>query len=416
MGNGAHPNPRSVGFKEFVALVAALQATQAISVDAMLPALPVIAAALQFPAGNRMQLIVTAYVTGVGLGQLFWGLLSDRFGRRPILLVGLSLYLVAAVLSALAADFEALLAWRLTHGVAAASVVIARSCVRDQYSGRQMARVTSLTFIVFLMVPVVAPAIGQAVLAVAPWRTIFLLFAGFAATVMVWVARRLPETLHPEFRLTLTPRQIAQALGLVLGDRTSICYTLTMGIMFGSILAYVGMVQQIFQDVFHRATLMPTMFAVCAASMGVTSYLNSRIVERLGMRVISQVGMLVFVSVTSVHLLVVLTDHEQLWTFVLLQSLTMACIGLIASNCGAMAMEPVGSVAGVGASIQGFINTIMGAMVGAFIGKWFNGSTLPLVLGALLSGLAGFGLMTYAERGRLFNPHHDPGAAAETVW
>jgi DHA1 family bicyclomycin/chloramphenicol resistance-like MFS transporter len=415
MDTGAHPTPKPVGFKEFVALTAALQATQAISVDAMLPALPVIAAALQIAVGNRMQLIVTVYVAGVGLGQLFWGMLSDRFGRRPILLTGLALYAVAAVLCALSRTFEALLVWRLIHGLAAASTVIARSCVRDQYSGRQMARVTSLTFIVFLMVPVVAPALGQTVLSIAPWRSIFLLFAGFSCLVFVWVALRLRETLHPEFRLALTRRQIAHAVGLVLGDRTSLSYTLTLGIMFGSILAYVGMVQQIFQDVFHRASLMPTMFAVCAGSMGVTSYLNSRIVERLGMRIISQVGVLIFIGVTSVHLLVVVMGAEQLWTFVLLQALTMACIGLIASNCGAMAMEPVGSVAGVGASLQGCISTTVGAVVGALIGKWFNGTTLPLVVGALLSGFGALSLIAYAERGRLFNPHHNPDCAVENV-
>jgi MFS transporter, DHA1 family, multidrug resistance protein len=272
-----------------------------------------------------------------------------------------------------------------------------------------------LTFIVFLMVPVVAPALGQTVLSIAPWRSIFLLFAGFACLVFVWVALRLRETLHPEFRLALTRRQIAYAVGLVLGDRSSLSYTLTMGIMFGSILAYVGMVQQIFQDVFQRASLMPTMFAVCAGSMGVTSYLNSRIVERVGMRIISQVGLLIFIGVTGLHLLVVVMGAEQLWTFVLLQSLTLACIGLIASNCGAMAMEPVGSVAGVGASLQGFISTTVGALVGALIGKWFNGTTLPLVVGALLTGLASLSLITYAERGRLFHPHHNPDSAVENA-
>jgi len=409
-----HPNPKAVGFKEFVAMTAAMMATQAISIDAMLPALPTIALALGLSDRNRAQLIVTAYVIGVGIGQLFWGLLSDRFGRRPILLIGLSVYVIAAVLSGLTSSFTTLLAWRFTHGLAAASVVVARSAIRDQYSGRQMARVMSLTFIVFLMIPVIAPTLGQAVLAIAPWRSIFLLFGGFAAIVLLWVMLRLPETLHPEFRLVLKPHQIGQAIGLVLGNRVSLCYTFTLAIMFGSILAYVGMVQQIFQDVFHRPSLMPGMFAICASSMGVTSYLNSRIVERVGMRTISQIGILIFIGVTALHVLVVMLGLERLWTFVLLQSLTMACIGLTASNFGAMAMEPVGSVAGVGASLQGFISTTGGALVGASIGKWFSGTTLPLALGALLCGLTGLCLVIFAERGRLFSPHHSAGAPIET--
>jgi MFS transporter, DHA1 family, multidrug resistance protein len=406
MGDGAHPNPKIVGFKEFVVMVAALLATQALGVDAMLPALPTIAFALGLSDQNRTQLIVTVYMIGVGFGQLFWGVLSDRFGRRPILLIGLTLYIIAAVLSGLTSSFATLLAWRFTHGIAAASVVIARSTVRDRYSGRQMARVMSLTFIIFLMIPLIAPSLGQLVLWVAPWRSIFLLFGGFAVLVLLWVAIRLPETLHPEFRLALTRDRITRAVILVLGHRISICYTLAMAVMFGSIVTYVAMVQQIFQDVFHRPTLMPGLFAVCAGSMGVTSYLNSRIVERVGMRVISQTGLLIFIAVTGLHVAVVALGLERLWTFVILQSVTMACLGLTASNFGTMAMEPVGSVAGVGASLQGFISTTGGALVGSLVGKFYNGSTLPLALGALICGLTALCIVVYAEHGRLFNPHH----------
>jgi MFS transporter, DHA1 family, multidrug resistance protein len=416
MGSGAHPNPKLVGFKEFVALTASLQATQAISIDAMLPALPTIAAALSVADPNRAQLIITAYLIGVGAGQLFWGVMSDRFGRRPILLIGLTLYVIAAILSGLTSSFATLLAWRLTHGVAAASVVVGRSVIRDQFSGRRMARVLSLSFIVFLMIPVIAPTLGQLVLWFAPWRSIFLLFGAYAALVLLWVSWRLPETLHPEFRLKLNVEQIAHAVGLTLGERASLCYTLAMALMFGSILAYVGMVQQIFQEVFHRASWMPGMFAVCAASMGVTSYLNSRIVERIGMRVISQTGILIFIGITGLHVLVVRLGWEQLWTFVVLQSITMACLGLTASNFGAMAMEPIGSVAGIGASLQGFISTTGGALVGALIGRCFNGTTLPLALGAMLCGLLSLGLVVCAERGRLFNPHHESAVPAEPMW
>jgi DHA1 family bicyclomycin/chloramphenicol resistance-like MFS transporter len=413
MGSGAHPNPRIVGFKEFVALTASLQATQAISIDAMLPALPTIAAALHVADPNRAQLIITAYLIGVGAGQLFWGMLSDRFGRRPILLVGLLLYVIAAILSGLTSSFATLLAWRLTHGLAAASVVVGRSVIRDQFSGRRMARVLSLSFIVFLMIPVIAPTLGQLVLWVAPWRYIFVLFGAYASLVLLWVWLRLPETLHPEFRLGLNLEQIGRAVGLALGNRTSLCYTLALSIMFGSILAYVGMVQQIFQDVFHRPSWMPAMFAVCAGSMGVTSYLNSRIVERIGMRVISQTGILIFIGITGLHVLVAMLGLERLWTFVLLQSITMACLGLTASNFGAMAMEPIGSVAGIGASLQGFISTTGGALVGASIGRFFNGSTLPLAWGALLCGLLSLCLVVFAERGRLFHPHHATAVPAE---
>jgi DHA1 family bicyclomycin/chloramphenicol resistance-like MFS transporter len=405
----------AIGFREFVAMAAMLMATQAIAVDTMLPALPTIAAALGLVNQNHSQWIVTAYVVGVGCGQLFWGVFSDRYGRRPVLLIGLGVYALAAVLTGLSSSFVTLLAWRFTHGLAAASVVVSRSVIRDLYSGRHMARIMSLTFIVFLMVPVLAPSLGQLILWLAPWRYIFLIFGVFAGAVFLWVLLRLPETLHPEYRLVLTRDHIVHAAGLVLGDRTSLFYTLAMTVIFGSILAYVGMVQQIFEDAFHRPGLMPIMFALCASSMGVTALLNSRIVERVGMRIISHLGLLVFITITGVHVLIASLGLESLWTFVLLQSATMACIGLTASNFGAMAMEPVGSVAGIGASLQGFISTFGGAVVGALIGRRFNGSTAPLAMGAFLCGLSSLLFVLLAEKWRLFRPHHAGEAPLEHV-
>src|ERR1700694_2894231 len=304
---------KAIGFREFVAMAAALMATQAIAVDTMLPSRPTIAAALGLRNENHSQWIVTAYVVGVGCGQLFWGLFSDRYGRRPVLLIGLSVYVLAAVLTGLSTSFVTLLAWRFAHGLAAASVVVSRSVIRDLYSGRYMARVMSLTFIVFLTVPVLAPSLGQLILWLSPWRYVFLIFGVFAAAVFLWVLLRLPETLHPEYRLTLTSDHIVHAAGLVLGNRTSLWYTLAMTVMFGSILAYVGMVQQIFEDVFHRPGLMPAIFALCASSMGVTAFLNSRIVERVGMRIISHFGLLVFISITAAHVLIAALGLENLW-------------------------------------------------------------------------------------------------------
>src|ERR1700755_41885 len=192
----------SIGFMEFVVLAAATMSTQAIAIDAMLPAFPTIVRELHVADENHGQWIVTAYMTGMGIGQLFWGMLSDRFGRRPILMGGLILYVIAALLCSLSGSFEQLLAWRFVHGIAAASVVVVRSVVRDLYSGRQMARVMSLTFMVFLMVPIIAPSLGQGILLIMPWRYMFLVFGVFAAVVGAWLTVRLPETLHPEYRLS----------------------------------------------------------------------------------------------------------------------------------------------------------------------------------------------------------------------
>ena len=396
----------SIGFLEFVVLAAATMSTQAIAIDAMLPAFPTIVGALHIADANHGQWIVTAYMTGMGLGQLFWGMLSDRFGRRPILLGGLMLYVIAALLCSLSGTFQALLAWRFVHGLAAACVTVTRSVVRDLYSGRQMARVMSLTFVVFLTVPILAPSLGQLILFVAPWRYIFVVFAVFAAMVAVWGFWRLPETLHPEYRMTLTRKHVLNAAKLVLGTRASIFYTLAMMVMFGTIMAYVGMVAQIFSEVFHRPRLMPSMFALCAIFMGMAAYLNSRMVERLGMRLISHSALLVFIAVTGLHVLIAMLGVEQIWSFVVLQSLTMAAFSLSVSNFGAMAMEPMGAIAGIAASLQGFISTFSGALVGILIGEQFNGTTVPLAAGALCCGLVSLGFVLLAEKGRLFRAHH----------
>jgi DHA1 family bicyclomycin/chloramphenicol resistance-like MFS transporter len=397
-------------FAEFVVLIAAMMAAQAIAVDAMLPAFPFIADALHVPNENHVQWILTFYISGMGCGQLVWGMMSDRFGRRPVLLGGLTLYVLAALLCGVAGSFHALLAWRFVHGLAAASVTVSRSVIRDLYSGRHMARVMSLTFVVFLTVPVLAPGLGQLILAVAPWRVIFIACGAYAAIVWLWAMVRLKETLHPEYRLTLTRSHVAGAVRLVLGNRTSSCYTLALTVMFGSILAYVGMVAQIFSDVFHRAALMPIMFALCAVTMGFAAFMNSHFVERLGMRLISHTALLIFIGITAFHVVVAALGWEQLWSFVLFQAVTMAFFSLSVSNFGAMAMEPIGEVAGIGASLQGFIQSFGGALVGAAIGRFFNGTTVPLAAGALACGLAALVFVLLAEKGRLFKSHHTASA------
>ena len=398
-------------FVEFVALAAAMQSTQALAIDSMLPALPAIVRARGVSNPNHGQWIVTAYMAGLGLGQLFWGLLSDRFGRRPVLLGGLALYVVAALSCGLAGSFETLLAGRCLHGIAAASVTVVRSAVRDQYSGRPMARVMSLMFMVFLTVPILAPSFGQLVLAAASWRYIFIACGLFGALVWVWACLRLPETLHPEYRLSLRPRRVLVAARLVLGDRISIFYTFASSLLFGALIAYVAMVQQVFADVFRRANLMPVMFAVCAVFMGVAAYGNSRLVERLGMRLISHTALLVFLGVAASHLVIAALGREGMWTFVALQGVTMAAFSLAASNFGAMAMEPVGSVAGMGASLQGCISTGAAALVAALIGRAYHGSIVPIPRGALCCGLIALACVLAAERGRLFRRHH--GAPAD---
>jgi DHA1 family bicyclomycin/chloramphenicol resistance-like MFS transporter len=285
--------------------------------------------------------------------------------------------------------------------------VVSRSVIRDLYSGRQMARVMSLTFIIFIMVPVMAPTLGQVILQFWPWRSLFILFSVYGAIVVTWVALRLPETLHPEYRLSLTVSHVMQSAQRVITNRASVFYTLAVSVIFGSMIGYIGMVQQIFSDVFHRPELMPAIFAICAGSMGITSFINSRIVERIGMRRVSHTGLLLFIVLSGTHAIVATLGSETMMSFVVLQAATMSCMGLMVSNFGTMAMESMASVAGIAASFQGFVSTAGGALVGALIGRQFNGSTVPLAMGAALCGCIALSCVVIAERGRLLRPHYN---------
>lgn len=402
----------ALGFIEFVLLVAALMACQAVAIDAMLPAFPIVVSALKVADPNHGQWILTAYMSGLGVGQLFWGMMSDRFGRRPVLLAGIALYVIAALVCSLATSFHVLLIWRLIHGTAASCATVARSVIRDLYSGRHMARVVSLTFVVFLMMPVIAPSLGQLLLLFAPWRFIFVFFAVFAALVWTWAFFRLRETLHPEYRLELTLAHIAGSVRLVAGHRTSLYYTLAQTVMFGSLMAYIGMVQQIFSDVFHRASLMPAMFALCSVAMGIGAFANARTVEKVGMRFISHAATCSFIVIMALHLVVALSGQEPLYAFVAFQAAALACFSLAVSNFGAMAMEPLGAVAGIGASLQGCVTMAGGALLGAAIGRQFNGTTIPLAAGGLACGVVGLGCVLLAEKGRLFRRQHGASGAS----
>ena len=262
------------------------------------------------------------------------------------------------------------------------------------------------------MVPVLAPSLGQLILVVASWRSIFIACGAFAAIVSLWAWLRLNETLRPEFRMTLTAAHIAASIRLVLGNRASLFYTLALTVMFGSVMAYVAMVQQIFSDVFQRPAWMPGMFALCAGTMGIAAFTNSRLVERLGMRLISHSALLCFIGLSALHVLLAALAREQLWTFVLFQAMTMASFSLSVSNFGAMAMEPIGAVAGIGASLQGFMSTTGAAIVGAVIGRQFGGTTVPLAAGTLCCGLLALTFVLLAEQGRLFKRRSTRGVSA----
>ncbi|SEG42138.1 MFS transporter, DHA1 family, bicyclomycin/chloramphenicol resistance protein [Bosea lathyri] len=399
-----------MSFHAFVGLAAALMATNALAIDSMLPALPDMARTLGILQDNDRQWIVTAYLLGFGVAQIVYGTISDRFGRRPVLLFGLTVYVLASIAAAFSGSFETMMLARVLQGVgAAATRVLVVSIVRDCYSGRDMARVMSLALIVFLAVPILAPSIGQAILWVAPWRWIFGVLTIFGAAVMLWVILKLPETLHEEDRKPIAFDNVLAAFRTTLTTRIAVGYMLAMAFVLGGLFGFINSAQQVFVDVFHAPEWFTTIFALIAMFMAVASLLNSRIVVRLGMRRVSHTALLGYIALTGTHALVALAGHESLWSFAAFQGGAMFCFGLLAPNFGAMAMDPLGHVAGTASSVQGFVTTVVGALLGFYIGQHFNGTVVPLTLGFSLCGLVALGIVLVAEKGRLFQPA--PGRA-----
>lgn len=380
-------------------MMAALMAANALAIDAMLPALPAIGEALDVAEPNRRQLVITFYLLGFGVAQLIYGPLADRFGRKWLLFMSLGLYALFGALAGLAGSFTMLLAARMLQGAAAAaSRVLVMAVVRDLYRGPAMAQLMSLIMIVFMIVPVLAPAFGQGVMAIASWRHIFIGLAVYGLTLMVWAGLRLPETLDPANRRPLSPTAVASAARQALGNRAFAGNTLVTTLLMGSLFAFINSIQQIVDDVFGVPGLIGLVFAAIALPMALSSYANTRLVMRFGPRRLLLSALAGFTAISALHLLFVLGAGEVLASFVLFQAATMATFGLIGANAGALSMEPMGRIAGTASSLQGLITTVGGALIGLGIGQAFNGSTAPMVAGFALCGGAALLTAHWANR------------------
>lgn len=399
------PAPRrpELGFREFVALVAAMMAIGALSIDAMLPALPAIGSSLHVAHANDRQWVISAFMLGFGAAQIVHGPLSDRFGRRPVLLISMALGVVCNLIAAISATFPLLLLARLASGIAiASSRVLAVSIVRDRFSGDRMAQVMSMISIVFMIVPIAAPNVGQAVLAVASWRWIFGVLAGAGVLLFAWAAIRLPETLDPMNRLPLSIGRLGEGFRFVLTDRLALGYATGSTLLQGGLFGFILSVQQIFESEFHASNLFAPTFSLMAGSMAVAAFANSRIVVRYGARAVSHRAVIAYTAFALLHLGVALAGLETIVSFAVLQALMMSCFGLAGANFNAIAMEHMGRLAGTASSVQGFIQTVGGIAIGSAIGQAFNGTTVPLYTGFALCGLATIAVVAFAERGRLF--------------
>lgn len=401
----------SLGEREFVALMAMIMALQALCIDAMLPALGIMAQDLGVRDANDRQLVVGVYLIAAGIGALFPGALADRFGRRPVLFISLAAYVALSAACALVTDFTVLLVLRALQALTSAGLsVLPTAIIRDRFSGDRMARAQSTVAVIFMIVPMAAPSFGQAVLAVASWRWIFGGMALLGVAVWIWAWFRLPETLDPANRQSIAPRVIAANMWLAATNRAAMGYVIGASLLVAGLFGYINSAQQLVAEHFGAGDRFPLFFAAMAGGMALANFTNSRIVERFGARRVSHTALLAFIAASAAQVWLAHLPHQTLWQFVPVMALNMCLIGFIGANFGSIALQPFARIAGAASSFQMFIRMVIAASLGALIGQAYDGTARPLAWSLLAGGIAALLLVLYSEQGRLFRRLTPPGA------
>jgi DHA1 family bicyclomycin/chloramphenicol resistance-like MFS transporter len=402
----------------FTALLSMIMALAALGIDMMLPALDDMREHFGLaPDSSQVARVVTAFLIGLALAQYFYGPLADRFGRKPVLYAGLLLYAIGALGAAVAPTLELVLVSRVIWGVGAASPrVVSVSIVRDVYTGEEMAKAMSYILAIFIMVPVLAPSIGAALIAVFPWQSVFVFGAVAAVVVAVW-ARLLPETLDPADQRPLNRAAIFGATREVLTNRQAFGYTLARTLTFGAFSSYLASSERIFGDIYGRPDQFPLIFGGIAAVMGAAMFTNGKLVDRIGTKRIVHgflisyvIGGFIFWGVTAAA-----DGQPSFWTFVLGLAMIAFMHTLLIPNFNTIAMWPMGHIAGTASAVIGTMSVAGGALIGAVIDQQYTDSVSPLVIAfAVLGGLA-FLSVLWAERGKLFAPPEPAPPPVETI-
>lgn len=381
-------NP-STNYVEFVLLVATLMALNAVAIDIMLPALPEIATSLGAIGDNQQQLVITTYLIGFGVSQLFYGPLSDAIGRRPTVFIGILIFFVPVALASFVTDFSSLLALRLIQGLGAgASRVIAFAVVRDVFEGKKLAKTMSFITMVFMAMPIVAPSLGQAFILFLPWQSVFAFMAVMAAITLIWLAVRLPETLAIENTRPFRPNIILDGFRIVFTTPSTLLFGAAQALLLGAIIGFLGTSPQIYLEIYKLGPIYPLMIALTASNMAVASLVNSRLVDRFSVEKVAITASATFALLGGLWLIFALTmGILPLWLLVLLHQPLNFCFGLAGVNQNTMAMVPMNRVAGTAASVLGFISSAGGAVVGALIGGFYNDTIAPIAAGFMLVGI-----------------------------
>ncbi|CAH0990930.1 Bicyclomycin resistance protein [Sinobacterium norvegicum] len=396
----ANPSQRHMGFGEFVILMAWMISIVAMSIDAMLPALPAMGHDLGVVNGNDTQLIISSLFIGLATGTLIYGPLSDSWGRKPVVYIGFIVFIGASLMAYLATDFNTLLIARVLQGLgAAAPRILTIALVRDQYEGVKMARVMSLIMTIFILVPVVAPSIGQLILLLGSWRLIFAVYIAIAVLVCLWFAIRLPETLAVENRHPMSLPLMLKHTVEILRHPIALSYTVATGLFTGAFLGYLSSSQQIFQDIYQLGEQFPLYFAVLAISVGLASLTNAKLVMRFGMKVLSH-GAMLFITLLSLCFFGVclwFNGIPPLWMAMVYFLFSFFAIGLLFGNVNAIAMQPLGHIAGIGAGIVGSVGTYISIPIGIGVGQSFDGTLTAFVASLGICCLAALLIVRWGE-------------------
>lgn len=381
-------NPNA-NYVEFVLLAATLMALNAVAIDIMLPALPEIATSLGAIGDNQQQLVITYYLIGFGISQLFYGPLSDAIGRRNTAFIGIFIFFVPVALASFVTDFNSLLALRLVQGLGAgASRVIAFAVVRDVFEGKKLAKTMSLIVMVFMAMPIIAPSLGQLLILFLPWQSVFAFMAIMAVIALVWVFLRLPETLSIENTRAFRPKIILEGFRIVFTTPSSLLFGWAQALLLGAIIGFLGTSPQIYLEIYDLGPIYPLMIALTASNLAVASFINSRLVDRYSVDKVAFAASGTFALLGAVWLAFSLTMGVlPLWLLVLLHQPLNFCFGLAGVNQNTMAMVPMKRVAGTAASVLGFISSAGGALVGAIIGSFYNDTVAPIAAGFMVVGI-----------------------------